>query len=215
MCEKAIAFSSASETEPADITTLFIVNPDMSTGNINGWTDTFKNGNHGYQSNTTYGGVIDQFMEAWVSSPADAPVTLANGSISQEITLPAGSYILSVDAIAKDQAKNEEVTGMYLFAGDNRVALNADSATPQHAEIEFTLDTATTLAVGIMAEDTNGNWLAADNFNLKTKGGDITAIEAVPTEATVVKAIYNLNGQRLNKLQKGINIVGNKKIFVK
>jgi hypothetical protein len=30
-----------------------------------------------------------------------------------------------------------------------------------------------------------------------------------------LKSIYNLQGQRLNRLQKGLNIVGGRKVFVK
>ena len=45
---------------------------------------------------------------------------------------------------------------------------------------------------------------------------DPTDLEAIDNEQlTIDNKIYNLAGQRLNKLQKGINIVGGKKILVK
>lgn len=44
--------------------------------------------------------------------------------------------------------------------------------------------------------------------------GESTSI-SMPTLQTATETIYNLNGQRLNSLQKGINLVGGKKIFVK
>lgn len=42
-----------------------------------------------------------------------------------------------------------------------------------------------------------------------------TTSVSMPTVSTDAKVIYNLNGQRLSSLQKGINLVGGKKIFVK
>ena len=41
-----------------------------------------------------------------------------------------------------------------------------------------------------------------------------TAIDAIET-GSEAGAIYNVAGQRVSKLQKGINIVGGKKIVVK
>ena len=40
---------------------------------------------------------------------------------------------------------------------------------------------------------------------------DATGISNVNTNAN--EKVYNLAGQRLNKIQKGINIVGNKKVL--
>lgn len=205
--EKAIIFACATEDNPVDITNLFIVNPDFSDASINGWTDTFTAGNHGYQSNSTYGD-INQFMEAWINSPAASPNHLSNGSISQEISLPAGSYVLSIDAIAKDQAAGEEVVGIYLFAGENRTALNADSTDPGHFEVEFVLTEASTIAIGVVVEDTNGNWFAADNFKLECKGADITAIQTITSNInSAANGIYTVSGARISKMQKGINII--------
>ena len=215
--EKAIIFSAASADEPADITDLYIVNARMDDGSIAGWTDTFSTGNHGYQNNQTYGDVINQFMEAWVATPN----TLSDGSISQEITLPAGSYVLSADVIAKDQANGEEVTGMYLFVGDERVAVNADSETPGRYEIPFALGEETTITIGLVVEGTNGNWLAADNFTLMCLGTDITAINEIVSNLNAkANGIYTVSGARIAKVQKGLNIVkmsngSVKKVFVK
>lgn len=219
--EKSIIFGAATEDEPADITDLYIVNPRMDTGNISGWTDTFTAGNHGYQNNQVYGDVINQFMEAWISSSSSSVKTLADGSISQEITLPAGSYVLSADVIAKDQANNQEVTGMYLFAGENRTAVNADAETPGRFEVAFVLTEESTIAIGVMVEGTNGNWLAADNFNLICKGADTTSINAVAGNLNAkANSIYTISGTRIANVQKGLNIVkmsngSVKKIFVK
>lgn len=52
---------------------------------------------------------------------------------------------------------------------------------------------------------------------IKDEGGIYTGIEEVQSSRPVQKdnVIYNLAGQRLNKLQKGINIVNGKKVLVK
>ena len=52
---------------------------------------------------------------------------------------------------------------------------------------------------------------------IKDEGGIYTGIEEVQSSRPVQKdnAIYNLAGQRLNKMQKGINIVNGKKVLVK
>ncbi|MCR5820123.1 MAG: leucine-rich repeat domain-containing protein [Bacteroidaceae bacterium] len=45
--------------------------------------------------------------------------------------------------------------------------------------------------------------------------GLATGIEAPEKQEAAEDAIYNLNGQRLSRLQKGVNIVGGKKLFIK
>ena len=45
------------------------------------------------------------------------------------------------------------------------------------------------------------------------EGNNPTDIKAIPNENLNVENIYNLAGQRLNKMQKGINIVNGKKIL--
>ena len=61
------------------------------------------------------------------------------------------------------------------------------------------------------------DWVAYDHFQLHYLGNS-TAIRLIDLNSTLSKgegAIYNVQGQRLNGLQKGINIVDNKKIFIK
>ena len=55
----------------------------------------------------------------------------------------------------------------------------------------------------------------AARLNITFEDGDATAIDQIATEATAVKGIYNLQGQQLNGLQRGINIVNGKKVLVK
>ena len=68
-----------------------------------------------------------------------------------------------------------------------------------------------------------GDWIVMDNWRLKYYGGgeiDPDAIEAVTSDeinktTTASKGIYNMLGQRLSKAQKGVNIIGGKKIIKK
>ena len=55
----------------------------------------------------------------------------------------------------------------------------------------------------------------AKAFRMVFSDGDVNAIQNVSANEISNSAIYNLNGVRLDKLQKGINIVNGKKIIVK
>ena len=69
----------------------------------------------------------------------------------------------------------------------------------------------------------SGNWFSADNFTLELiQNNDpsfnpATGIALVEEKNVALKpeGIYNIAGQRLSKLQKGINIVNGKKVLVK
>ena len=68
----------------------------------------------------------------------------------------------------------------------------------------------------------SGDWVIFDDFQLFYLGGDLDKKPEVPesindlaANKAKTPAIYNLAGQRINTLQKGLNIVGGKKVFVK
>ena len=78
------------------------------------------------------------------------------------------------------------------------------------------------LTIGAMKEDQEvGDWLVVDNWRLKYMGKQdpqevidgIKDIEHSPLN--IEHSIYNLNGQRVNKAQKGIYIVNGQKRVVK
>lgn len=56
----------------------------------------------------------------------------------------------------------------------------------------------------------NNNWIA-----IEYEGSDPSSIDGVLLDKAIDAPIYNLNGQRLDKPRKGINIIGGKKVFVK
>ena len=216
--------SSATDEEPYDATD-FIVNPDMGTGNADGWTVMPLGQNNGYQNNQTYtnGDIsLNQFIECWRNG-----AVLTDGTIEQTTaaTLPAGTYTLSADINAKWQPDaTVAIKGLFLFVSDaanntNSVLLDTQDASPKHFEVTFKLEEASPITLGVMAKETNANWLAADNFKLMYYGtastkeasgdaGDASGIENVTEQsAKVVVAIYNAAGAQINALQPGINIV--------
>jgi len=68
-----------------------------------------------------------------------------------------------------------------------------------------------------------GDWIVMDNWRIKYYGGgeiDPDAIKGVESDeinktTTVSKGIYNTLGQRLSKIQKGVNIINGKKVLAK
>lgn len=64
-----------------------------------------------------------------------------------------------------------------------------------------------------------GKWTVLDNFRLKYWGteepSDVTAITEVAADNAIVKGIFNLQGQKLEKAVKGVNIINGKKVVIK
>jgi len=210
------------DEQPAEFTE-WIVNPAFDQENAEGWTiDIETKSNYGYQS-ASYTGTasISQFIEVWRAE--NQP--LGNGDVYQTISyLPEGTYVLGVDAIANYQGDaNATTTGVQLFSEEedgtiNSIDLSTGNGTPDHFELIFKKKADTKVKIGLRVTDTNANWIAADNWTLSYHGKNSTllpskldVIESEPTEVV----IYNLAGQRLNALQKGINIVNGKKVLVK
>lgn len=46
-------------------------------------------------------------------------------------------------------------------------------------------------------------------------GDDTTGIDAIENSVLSGNAVYNINGQRMSVLRKGINIVNGKKVIIK
>lgn len=57
----------------------------------------------------------------------------------------------------------------------------------------------------------NGNGVAYTDVTEQ----HVTGIENIKSQPSAREGIYNLNGQRIDKLQRGINIIGGKKVFVR
>lgn len=183
--EVAIILAGASEEEPADATVL-MQNSNFDQGNINGWTITPGIGdNLKYQLNdgtsditlpdgTGIRGYYNAEADSWISGFIEAwrpGNALGNGSISQVITgLPAGKYSFECDAIAVRQGQGkQESVGVYLFAEGGGVSAKQSISTgdgqPEHFELQF-VSGGGDITLGLMTQNANANWMAADNFVL-------------------------------------------------
>ncbi|MCD8301507.1 MAG: hypothetical protein LUC44_00645 [Prevotellaceae bacterium] len=192
----------ATQANPADVTML-IDNNDFSTGSISGWDCTFVSGstatNVGYQSasytNTSYTYVnhndeevnpnVNQFIEAWSESGAqygstDVSRSIGDAELSQTMKeLPAGNYRLAADVIAVNQDDASlTVTGTQLFATsadfDMYTEISTANETPEHITLLFASDGGD-VTIGLRTQNTNANWIAADNFELTYYGNESSA----------------------------------------
>ena len=210
------------DEQPIDFTD-WIVNPAFDEENADGWTIAIETRtNAGYQS-ASYSGTasISQFIEVWRNN--NDP--LGDGEVFQNISyLPEGTYVLGADIISSYQGDaSVEVTGVQLFCEEedgtfNGVDLYTGNGTPDRFEVVFKKKASTEMKIGLRVTETNANWIAADNWTLSFHGKNSSLLpsklDVIETEPAEV-VIYNLAGQRLTTLQKGINIVNGKKILVK
>lgn len=230
-------FADATGDTPVDITGI-IINAAFDMQNANYWTITTDSiddrigQNQGYQNNNEYTSedgqiVVNQFIEAWRPNGE----TLHNGNVGQtlNVTLPAGYYTLEADAYATNQKAipEEGIQGAYLMANNNGnyyltpIGIAVAGAAPEHFTVDFYSDGVNPTTVGLRVEDTNASWIVADNFKLNYIGTEApVGIKDIETAETTVdlknaKNIYSITGQRLNQVQKGINIVDGKKVLIK
>ena len=224
----AVAQLKIPATEPTDdnplVMTDWIVNPTFD-GDADGWTlESEKYTNMQYQSASYTGeATIEGFAEVWMSGAA-----LGDSFIKQTIKyLPEGTYKLEADVNACDQVRSDDVYGAYLFAQEGEeeitdvVPVATGNGSPVHFELVFKKASGETdLTLGAMVKETNANWIGVDNFALSFFGKNSALIPTGINDVSELKPatsaeIYNLAGQRLSTLQKGINIIGGKKVLVK
>ena len=188
-----VFLTTATLTENFDVTGATIVNPDINNypymwNMIDGdWSrglnvDRFEND----------GVVIDHFIHGWNgdSLPHDGDL------ISQTITkLPAGVYRLEADVIATNQNDaTAEVKGVSLFAGNQKTSVSTEDQKPQHFSVKFENPTTQNVTIGINVEETNANWVAADNFRLyyESKAADIPQSAELKSSETDTLYLYNV-----------------------
>ena len=171
----------ASEDNPKDATG-FLVNPAFDNG-VTGWTVGFVSGtnatNVGYQSASYTNGdvTINGFIEAWAAAstsfnPQCSHRAIGDAELSQTmLSLPAGKYSFACDAISSYQDDaTEEVYGTYLFArcGETlfKTTVGTGNGVPEHFNFTFVNPSDGDVVIGLMTDNTNANWIAADNFEL-------------------------------------------------
>ena len=165
-------FLAANElADEVDVTGAFILNPDFDRFD-RGWQAPMGWITSGYQNGRCENGdvVIDQFIQIWRSEwidDHDEPSVLDDYKLSQTIRqLPAGNYRLEADCIASWSTDDRDITGAYLFVGDEQVPVATLHGKPQHYTLDFTISEASDVEIGMKTFNTNANWIAADNFRL-------------------------------------------------
>ncbi len=185
---RSFQIEQAVQSSPADITQLAIPNADFSDG-TDYWKVSFNesfSGNVQVQSATYTNGTVQVsgFLEAWRASSTGS---LPDGYFYQVTpTLPVGQYTFECDAIACNQSGNytvDQITGAYLFASFPEtdysyvVNLQTDNRAPRHFEMEFSVEQASSVILGIMLQGTNVNWVGMDNFRLTYSNGYATDLD--------------------------------------
>ena len=126
--------------------------------------------------------------------PAGAAVIL-KGSYYNKLATTATSDVTANELLGTDADKEADGT-MYVLAQ------------PEGEEVGFYQATGTIAAGKAYYQSTSG--VKAFYFG----NGDATSIQTIDNaQKTTEDAIYNIAGQRLNKVQKGINIINGKKVL--
>ncbi len=176
---------NASEDNPVDMTSAYMVNADFSQGSANGWTlvnnvlvynaDTKPNGDCNV-TELNGGETITHSVAAWISSSTH----LANDSVYQTLKdVKPGKYGLKASIVAQHGA--DMPVGVYLFANGlttsqmqvqhdenlwaELVAAGTTNQLIMHPELEI-IHAGGDLTVGLALNETNCNWVYASKFQL-------------------------------------------------
>ena len=208
----------------------FTIGGTSGNNQINGFTvtlaETVTVGSAGY---TTYVAKHDitfpEGVTAYIATKrGESTVTLTSKESVPEGTAvvleaSAGTYALPAIKTTPD-----DVTGNRLQASDGSItgdgntifALGIGKVAPYEGQVGFFLvNSGQTVPAGkAYMEISGGSSVKGFTFDFS----DADGIQSINNEQLTMdndKAIFNLAGQRLNKLQKGINIVNGKKVLMK
>ena len=201
--------SKASIDNPIDISYL-ITNADATRMNNFhakqpvGWTLSQDNAFEVEYANYLPAKVGDSYFNKWQASG-----NLSDRELSQQLSgLPSGTYRLSVRT-----SPSVIHTGAWLFANDDKADMTR--LTNNVASITTTV-TNGTLRFGVKLQNYQSNDCKFDHFTLEYISAPVqTNVTSLRSPNDDCSLIYNLNGQRRNQLQKGVNILNRKKIIVK
>ena len=139
-----------------------------------------------------------------------APV---EGALAEVVTLANNNKVIKVTGAVKGKTETEAT----ITAGDLEVAISngkTNYAPYVYQEDLSTVDYSVATVVGILWSNTQGTTFKI--YPISITEGNGTGIETVHnSQFTVNNSIYNLQGVRLNSLQKGLNIVNGKKVVIK
>jgi hypothetical protein len=139
--------------------------------------------------------------------------TVAEGTIA-EVNVPAN--LNKVVKITGATLEETSATAGTLTQGDVTIAVNNGAATANqqlHKIAEWAKDTKlenVTIVAILVGKSATENQLLP--ISMTTGGTGIANVHAVDVDKV---AIYNLQGVRMNQLQRGLNIVNGKKVVIK
>ena len=200
----------ASETNPVDISYV-ITNADatrMNSFHANqpvGWTLSSDDAFEVEYGNYLPAKVGSSYFNKWQASN-----NLSNRSISQHISgLPAGRYRVSLRT-----SSSVVHAGSVLFANSNQTNLTALSNNVVSVVTDITDGN---LDFGVRLVNYQSNDCKFDHFTLEYLGGYQTGISIIDNGQLTKDnlPIYDLFGRRLSSFQRGINIVGGRKVIIK
>ena len=146
------------------VTADFMESYDFSSY-LSGWT------NNGSAHCTAESWLFNRTVCSFWKSDTDP---IPDQQLYQTVTLPAGTYELSVDLSTIGGA-----TGFYLFAGDNTsAAVTAANEALTPLTLSFTLDSEATLDLGFRISATAATWANIGPFKLRREGGFINVTDA-------------------------------------
>jgi len=202
----------ASEENPVDISYV-ITNADATRYNNFhakqpvGWTLSQDDAFEVEYANYLNAKVGSSYFNKWQGSG-----NLTDRTISQQLSgLPNGKYRVSVRT-----SSNVIHSGASLFANSgktNMTTVVGDGAVSVTTDITDGL-----LTFGVELKNYQSNDCKFDHFTLEYLGGynDVTGIEAIDDlRMNNLRPVYNLQGHRLSRPVKGLNIVDGQKVVVK
>jgi hypothetical protein len=222
LCEDNGALWSDHEKKPGTTCDTYAASKDNCFWYVGGEATPTANGTAiaefaGLQFNTAYG--ASRALAIAVNYPStsigtyNGPSYLWFGGKGQTIlTIPAvkgGSTI----KIGVESHKSSEARGIQLFAGETELKDaegNAVAAPKTYTEQTWVVPAG--VAYDIVVKNTNGCHIYF--IDAEQDEATLTSINTVKSNV-MNNAIYNLNGQKVNKAQKGLFIINGKKVVIK
>ena len=204
-------FSTATETNPIDVTERFVSEPSFDNGMGNWQTVTPAGATYKRKTGDTFqdgagslpeGKVLVNFYECATNSTNFMP----NWSVTQKLTgLPDGKYRLGAWILTNRLPTEDEPNSKGLFlsatslAGTERVEatdpaveanVNRGYGTWHHYTVDFEV-IAGTATIGYVVEGANSTWSAVDDFTLEYLGGSSSTDVREAAKATIASIEQN------------------------
>ena len=144
----------------------------------------------------------------------NATYTPVEGLFAEVVTAANNNRVIKLTGVVVKGTAETEAT---ITSGDQTLAISNGKTNyaPYYYQTDLTnVDYANATVEGILWSNTKGDVFKLYPLSITAESG--TGIENVDNSRfTVNNAIYNLQGIRLNSLQRGLNIVNGKKVLVK